>query len=58
MQMTIILWRNSLRTKPAVMDADLVLLPIVQMPMLALLAMEDEAFAALSLSLLVAEPMK
>ena len=58
MQMTMILRRNSLRTKPAVMDADFVLLLIVQMLMLALLAMEDEAFAALSLSLLVAEPMK
>ena len=47
-----------MRTKPAVMDADFVLLLIVQMLTLALLAMEDEAFAALSLSLLVAEPMK
>ena len=58
MQMTMIPRRNSLRTKPAVMDADFVLLLIVQMLTLALLAMEDEAFAALSLSLLVAEPMK
>ena len=58
MQMTMIPRRNSLRTKPAVMDVDLVLLQIVQMLTLAPLAMEGEASAALSLSLLVAEPMK
>ena len=56
--MTMIPRRNSLQTKPAVMDADFVLLLIVRMLKLARLAMQDDAFASLSLSLLVAEPMK